>query len=184
MGVLVTWAATQGLNLGASLIGGLLGKASPDSMILEKLDLIDHKLDMLLAAPYRQAQMHFREGNLEKTKDKLIEAISLDEFDLPALAMYALLLCRTGNTDLAVDYFERLLRQFGPHVGIVPSEIVTAYRRYLYEREPLRAIQQFHIERPDRAWTSYPTEIRCFLSGFVVSWEAKPGTRGGGALSS
>ena len=43
--------------------------------------------------PYKEALMHLREGNLDTCRDKLIQAVALNELDLPAKRLYAALAC-------------------------------------------------------------------------------------------
>jgi hypothetical protein len=173
MGILVNWVANQGLSLGQDLFIEMLGLPSFEARVSEELERINQKLDILIEAPFRQARMHYLEGNIDKAKERLIEAISLNEFDLPSKAMYCRLLCESGNLALAVDYFEEIVRQFGPHVEAVPKSICNFYARYLVEERPLRATPQFSVDLGRRDSYYYrPVIIVCTLSCIVVRWES------------
>lgn len=175
MGVVLGWAANKGLDLGENLFRELIGLKSFEAMLTEKLDLINQKLDILIGAPFRQARMHLVEGNIEKCKEKLIEAISLNEFDLPSMVLYSFLLYKSGNPSLALDYFEEVIRKFGPHPEIVPKEITGVYCQYLTEEKPLKKIRPFelcaekHMKGPSTA--IYPTEVYCTQSSIITVWK-------------
>jgi hypothetical protein len=175
MGLILVWAANKGLNLGESLFRELIGLKSFETILSEKLDLINQKLDILIGAPFRQARMHLLEGNIEKCKEKLIEAISLNEFDLPSMVLYSFLLYKSGNSSLALDYFEGIIRKFGPHPEITPKEITEVYCQYLVEEKPLRMIQGFDIcaenNMNDTDKVIYPTDIYCTQSSIITIWK-------------
>lgn len=172
MAIIATWAATRGLQLGEKAVLNMLGWPSFEQVVSEKLDIIDQKLDILIQAPFRQARMHFLEGNIEKCKDKLIEAISLNELDLPATFFYSLLLYESGNISLALDYFELVIRKFGPQREIVSDNVIQIYTDYINEDKPLGKIQSFCI--PDKQ-IYYPAEITCNLSSIIIKWKPKEG---------
>src|SRR4051812_36047678 len=112
--IIVTWALSRGLTDLEGAIRTAAGGHTFEAVTRDQLTVIEKQLDSIIDAPFRQALMYFREGNLDKTKDKLIEAISLNELDLPANALYCTLLAATNPT-LALQYQEEILRKFGPH---------------------------------------------------------------------
>jgi hypothetical protein len=137
MGILASWAANQGLSLGQDLFSDMLELPSFEGKVVKELEQINQKLNIMIGSPFRKARMHLLEGNIQRAKDCLIEAISVNEFDLPARAMYCWLLYESGNCSLAVEYFEDIVAKFGPHVEIVPEPIRNLYARYLLEEKPL-----------------------------------------------
>lgn len=171
MGIFLNWAANKGMDYTKGSFTEMIGFPSFEAVISEKLDIINQKLDVLIQAPFRQAKMHLLEGNLDKCKDKLIEAISVNEFDLPAIALYSLLLFKSGNIPLALEYFEQIIKKFGPHKNLLSDKIVDIYSDYLNNEKPLRKIKPFIIKLDSYRW--YPVEINCSLSSIVIHWKPK-----------
>src|SRR5437660_4186135 len=142
MGLFTNWAMNRGLSLTESALRSVLGVSSFEAMVSEKIDTINQKLDILIGAPFRQAKFHLIEGSIEKSKDKLIEAMSLNELDLPAAALYTILLFKSGNVSLALDYSELLIRKFGPHGELVSKELIDVYKSHIRETRPLQAVNR------------------------------------------
>jgi|GEM_PF-5759800 len=173
MGVISNWAGSRGLSLSEEFFSSLMGLRSFEAIVLEKLDLIDQKLDILIEAPFQQARMHLLEGNLDRCKDKLIEAISLNELDLPAITLYALLLYQSGKIPLSLEYFEQIIRKFGPHGSLLSNRVIEIYSEYVNEGKPLQAIASFNLQL--ESWIWYPLEIHCTLSSIIIKWQPMQG---------
>jgi hypothetical protein len=171
MGIVSTWAAMRGLSLAEDVAKTTLGSHSPEIEALGRLDLIERKLDLLLDAPFRQAKMYLREGNLERCKEKVIEAISINELDLPALALYSILLRRSGRNDIATECYEDIVRKFGPHPDIVPDEIVGWFKEYCAQFAPVDATKGFTIIAAEDNY--YPTDVWCSPWNIVSAWKHK-----------
>jgi hypothetical protein len=133
------------------------------------LTTIRSLLGIVIKAPYQQAVMHLREGELEKCKDKLIEAISLDELNLPAMLLYANILRFNQNYILALDVYWDVLEKFGFRQDLVPLPLFEAYRKKFFEsRIYLDNHSEIIVSFADE---NYPQEVWCSLSGFVIRWK-------------
>lgn len=172
VGVLAGWVAQQGLNATQAVLLEALGIPTIESAIYDKLSVIEHKLDVLIRAPFRQAQFYLRERNYDKAKDKLIEAMSFDDFDIPARYLYALILCRLGETTLGVECFDHLVAEFGPHPDLVPATIAQIYVEHVQRKQPLRHVVPFTL---DMVGPFRVAEVRCSLAGLAVLWVPIPG---------
>ncbi len=183
MGIFVIWAGNRGLNLTEQFLRDALGLPAFETVVSEKLDIINQKLDILIESPFRQARMHLLEGNIEKCKDKLIEAISLNELDLPAITLYSMLLYKSGNIPLALNYFEEIIRKFGLHSELFSPKMIEICGEYVNEDKPLQNIQPVELKPDDYAL--YPAEINCSLSSIIINWKPKKGQemRGGGTYT-
>lgn len=169
MGIVSSWAAMRGLSLAEDAVKTTLGSHSPEAEALGRLDRIERKLDLLLDAPFRQAKMYLREGNFEKCKEKVIEAISLNELDLPALALYSILLRRNGRNDIASECYEDIVRKFGPHSDIVPDEIVGWFKDFCAQFAPVGSPRAFTIIAAQDDY--YPTDVWCSPWNIVSAWK-------------
>jgi len=178
MAILTAWIAGKGLDLSQEALGSVLGIPTFDGVARERLATIEQKLDTLIRAPFRQAQFYLRERDFASAKNKLIEAISHDEFDLSAQFLYSLILCWTGNAELGLFYLEELVHKFGPHPALIPAEIRDIFAEYITDVQPLRSIAPFKLDMDSRAY--YAAEVRCTLSGIVILWRPHPGTEYGG----
>src|SRR5689334_2667834 len=96
-----------------AILSEVHGRSQSLEMLKGQVLRVESKLDRLIGAPFRAAHLLLREGDLGACRRKLIEAISLDELDLPALAMYAWLLLVTDRESLAYEYFGLLVDRFG-----------------------------------------------------------------------
>jgi hypothetical protein len=67
----ITSFLNQPSNLIENTIREYLEVDSTDEMIYREITRIANQLSLILDAPYREAVMHFREGNLEKCKARL-----------------------------------------------------------------------------------------------------------------
>ena len=178
MTILSTWIANRGLNLTESIVSRHLGLPNFQKVIDEKLSVIDKKLDILIEAPFLQAKMYLKENNLEKCKEKLIEAISLNELNLPALSLYTYLLLNNGQTELGIDYLEAILKKFGPHESILSNEIVNIYNEGVWNQKPKNNISPFDI----KFGTATPKKIICNMCNIIIHWK-EYGSSGGSSIA-
>ena len=156
----------RGLAQAESIVREILEIDRSDDVTQARLDRIEKQLESIIRSPFRQALMYLRERNVDRAKDKLIEAVSLDELDLPAVAMYCALLEKT-NSHLALEYYEDVMRRFGLHPGIVPNQLAIWTTRYLVEGGgPLK---NGFVARGYR--DRYPTMVVCSPWNVVVRWE-------------
>lgn len=168
--MIATWAFNRGLGLIEDILTEAFGRAQPEAQMRLQLDIIEKKLDLIIGAPFKQALMHLREGHRGKGKEKLIEAISLNELDLPAMALYCALL-QGEQPALALEYREEMLKKFGYHRDFVPAQLVTWGEQYLREGQPLRRKDRLELFPDDDDPDYYPARVDISPWGIVVLWE-------------
>jgi hypothetical protein len=168
MGAIAGWFIARGLDQLTTAAGATLGVTDPTAA-REYAERLEAKLDVLIQAPFRQALMFLRERDLDSCRKKLIEAISLDELNLPALVLYATLLLKHGDIELSLQYLEEVFDRFGTH-PILPSWFLAGCKEYLGAHDPLqdvRDVDHFHE-------MLYPVEICASAGALVTLWEASP----------
>jgi len=169
MGVVVSWMLSQGLSLAAGYMEkqarDALGSESLGVAMFKKIELIDRKLDLLIQAPLREAIIHLRQGNLITCQEKLIQAIALNDLDLPALVMYCALLEREGQYDLAMEWYETIADRFGWNPAILPPLLIQCLAEYPEKAQPLASIAGFEYIMP-----ILPATTRAFFQSnyFVI----------------
>lgn len=165
-GIFAGWALNKGLGGLEAVLRTLTGGRSFQAAVHDRLDLIESKLDLIVGAPFRQAIMYLREGQVERCREKLIEAMSLNELDLPAAALYCSLIAES-KPHLALEYVEDILRKFGAHQGVVPTEILPWVEGYIKTGSMLgdrsfELIPEWH--------GFYPKKVYCSPWNVVVHW--------------
>ncbi|MBF2090119.1 MAG: hypothetical protein IGR80_07340 [Synechococcales cyanobacterium K44_A2020_017] len=167
---ITSWIANKGLDVSADTLKKCLSIKSREFLIQEEMQNISARLDAIIEAPYQQAVMHLREGELEKCKDKLMEAISLNELNLPAMLLYADILRFKKNYVLALDYYWDVLEKFGFRQDLVPPPLFYAYNNKFFKTKILLDDQrEIILSIGDE---KYPEEIWCSLNGFAVRWKS------------
>jgi hypothetical protein len=158
------WCLHRGLDVAVEVLAHWLCTESTNEQLQTGIDSINSKLDILIAAPYRQAVMHLKAGNLERGTDKLIEAMSVDELDLPARLLYCSILRQQGRYDLALDCYYEILECFGNVEGFVPPALAAAYK-------PKPGEFASRVEYIAHYPNFYPRHFYCVPAGIVTVWE-------------
>jgi hypothetical protein len=169
------WIASKGIALAENTVMGFLHGPDINALIKGDLETINDKLDGLIQAAFKEAIMQLREGNLVACKDKLVQAISQDELNLPAKLLYIDFLRYEGKHVLALEYYWDLIESFQLQTGLLPIPLVNAYADLITDKKPLAHRKAFNIDcHSDRYGSSsgwYPNEFWCSLGGLVVLWE-------------
>lgn len=131
MNFISEWLVGKGLDASASMINKVLQIENSVARIETELATVNDKLDTLITAPYKQALLHWQEGEVEKCKDKLIEAISLDELDISAHHLYIQILIYLEKYIPALDQYWALMDKFGLRDDLVPRLLIDIYKEYL-----------------------------------------------------
>ena len=97
--------------------------------VVSKIDMLNDKLDIFKNAPYQAAYTYFREGNLEKFRDKLIDTMSIDKFNLAAQLLYIKLLLSEGRHQIAFEQYWNIMDKFGCLKEIVPEILINEYKK-------------------------------------------------------
>jgi hypothetical protein len=132
MDTVLSWLFNKGIEALSGVLADELERSlrtedNVEVFLRQQLADLEDKIDTVLQAPAKQALMHLKEGNLVQYRDKLIEAISHNDFDLGSLLMYINLLRREGRYCLALDYQWELMDRFGPRADIVPRPLLEVY---------------------------------------------------------
>lgn len=181
---LTDWMASKGLVLAEGAIRAALDVPSFESLVKDELRLINNKLDVLLNAPYKQALMHLKEGELEKCKNKVIEAVTLNDLDLPARILYIYLLRYEEKYELALEYYWDLMERFGFRLDLIPAPILKMYSDWYFQpaMKDLNAITQERdsiFGRKGGAYHEgdnfYPRDIWCTPDQMVILWRSDRG---------
>lgn len=108
----------------------LLENSFKDTVTLEQVScVINDKLDLLKNASYKAACTYLREGNLEKFKEKIIDTISFDEFNLVAQLAYIKLLISEQKYQIAFEQYWNIMDKYGCISSVVPQLIIDEYVR-------------------------------------------------------
>jgi hypothetical protein len=117
-----------------SLIKELFLSGPNNSSILDsRLQEMNDKLDSLISAPYKNAQLYLRTNRLDKAETELIDAIHKDPLNLMARIMLIQLLTKNEYYDEAVRQYWSILHSFGLREDIVPKWIIDLYKDYISE---------------------------------------------------
>ncbi|MCK4782695.1 MAG: hypothetical protein KAV87_03015, partial [Desulfobacteraceae bacterium] len=166
-----------GLDLSKKAIMSYLDIQSLENLLHEALTKIETKMDRLIQAPYRVAIMDLREGEREKAKDKLKEAVNLEPFNLPAKLLYIYLLCFEKKYDLALDYYLEFLEQFSFRKDLIPPPLYKAYTKKVLETKVLIEVPENKISlrygNSESERKFYVDSFWCSPKGIAIRWEKK-----------
>jgi hypothetical protein len=173
MSVFVDWAAKKGIQLATDKAQSLveqtieeyLNVGSIESLIYDEIKKVSNQLSLVLDAPYKEALMHFREGNIDKCRDKLITAINYDELNLPAWRLYLAILRTEKKYELVLDYGWELLHIFGFRPDLVAEPVYEAYVEQYFKQNIMVGAPQIEVRFDDNY---YAKEIWCSPGGFVA----------------
>ncbi len=166
MSALGLWIAEKGLEITASELLSALKEF--EGKVPGQLETINHKLDAIMHAPYRQALLYYKEGKYDKCEDKLKEAISLDDLNLPAFFLHIVVLIQLGQLDHAASYSWELLDRYGFRYDLVPERLFMAYRDWFFRTQ--KPVKYFTLEIEDNY---YPEKIWCSPNALAVQWKKK-----------
>lgn len=169
------WARGKGLDfitdkILETVLNQILGLKDVQDIFQKELNEINGKLNLILEAPYNEAIMYLREGNLKLCKERVITAITYNPLDLPALCLYIQLLRLEGNYILALDYYFELMDTFGLREDIIPKILIDIYEQHATRRKISLQGNKIEVNPGDN---SYAQEVWCFQSGFSVTWKLK-----------
>lgn len=168
--VISGWLAKKGIELASSRVLKSLGEVDDMATFRKDIDDINNKLDRIIGAPFREARVLVREGEIEKAKDKAIQAFSLDPLNLPAYLLYARLLCFLGKYDVALDIYWDIVDQFTTKKDLVPSWLFEQYIARLLKTKINAGKRRF---RYYNGLDFYATKVWCAEVGIAIRWRRK-----------
>lgn len=168
-----SWIAKKGLSVAADTLVKELRARDLETKLERDLREINSMLEVLIHAPFKEAVLHLREGNLSLCKNKLIQAIAQDELNVPARLLYIDFLRYERKYSLALDYYWNILESFRLPSGLLPSILVELHASHT--REGVLPIGGFDLdyfsECDGQTWGWYPNEFWASSGGIVVLWE-------------
>jgi hypothetical protein len=132
--LVLAWAAEKGLKIAADrLLAELLRPANSEEVVLAEIRTISSKLDAIIDAPFKEATFHLKAGDRALGKEKLIQAVALNRYDLAARALLARLYIEDDRLDIALDLYVEMIEATGLRSDLLPLSLVEAYQAKLSE---------------------------------------------------
>lgn len=161
-----------GLKISEDVIRKVLNIPTVQTLIQREVSVSKRLLDVFREAPYIQAQKHLEDGEIEKSKDKVIEAMSVNELDLRARILYIYLLSFEGKYGRVLEECLELLEMYGFREELIPPIPPSLFKKYVkyYTNSKIKLVpfEKWWI------WDYNLKEIWCSFGGIVTKWKSFP----------
>lgn len=142
------WLQQIDFTAAKKVLKKILDVEDSQELVAKEVSLNNRMLKVLMNAPYQQALLHLKDGELDKYKDKVIVAITQDPLNLRARILYVQLLNYFGSDDRAIEECFNLLEWLGLSQQLavfLPAALMGIYSDYL--REQRASIWPFYREQ-------------------------------------
>ncbi len=171
MSPVTQWLTTKSLDFITEYLKQSFLDKNIEGLIYQQNIEIIHNLKLLIDAPYKQAIMHLRLNEIECAKNKLIEALSMNEFDISARLLYIRVLLYLGYIQEAIEQYWKLYCDFTFDAALFPNPIYDIFNSTnIMEPKISERDFEFRIGH-DNDFTNYQADnLLIFARGIICSW--------------